>query len=148
MSLAVHLLYAKIFSFRALAAMASTVGLQSTLLRGDPKLEAAAVSDPAHVTPGARGPHVEKIQRALNTIDNAGLVEDGIYGSATAASVLVYKRARKIINFRYQTQADNIVGKGTIASLDSEMLAREVPPVDVVIYRLSSLWRLHRAWRA
>lgn len=47
------------------------MSLQSRLLRGDPKLEAAAVSDPAHIVPGARGPHVTKIQQALNQM--AGL---------------------------------------------------------------------------
>ena len=41
------------------------MALQSQLLRGDQELEAAAVSDPAHVTQGASGPHVIKIQQAL-----------------------------------------------------------------------------------
>jgi hypothetical protein len=53
------------------------MALQSSLLRGDPKLEAAAVSDPAHITPGATGPHVKKIQQALNKLDRANLMEDG-----------------------------------------------------------------------
>jgi hypothetical protein len=35
--------------------------------------------------------------------------------------VLAFKRRRKIINFSYQTQEDNIVGKMTIAALDREM---------------------------
>ena len=38
------------------------MALQSSLFRGDPKLEAAAVSDQAHITLGATGPHVKKIQ--------------------------------------------------------------------------------------
>jgi hypothetical protein len=38
---------------------------------------------------------------------------------------LSYKKKRNIINRSYQTQADNIVGKMTIASLDNEMMARE-----------------------
>ena len=45
------------------------MGLQSKLFRGDPKLEAAAVSNPAHIVPGAIGDHVRKIQKALITCD-------------------------------------------------------------------------------
>jgi hypothetical protein len=45
--------------------------LRSQLFRGDPKLEAAAVSDPAHVLPGAAGSHVGKIQLALILLDAA-----------------------------------------------------------------------------
>ena len=102
--------------------------LTSALFRGDSKLEAAAISDPAHIVPGARGDHVRKIQVALNTLDGAGLDTDGAYGPGTAAAVLAYKRKRSIINTSYQTQADNIVGKMTVASLDQEMLAREKGP--------------------
>jgi len=47
------------------------------------------------------------------------------YGSSTTAAVLSYKRARNIINFSYETQVDNIVGKMTIAALDREMLKTE-----------------------
>lgn len=107
------------------------MALQSELFRGDSKLEAAAVSDPAHVTPGATGTHVKKIQQALNKLDRANLAEDGIYGTGTANAVLAYKRARKIINPSYQTQADNIVGKMTIAALDRELLG-QVEPVVII----------------
>lgn len=103
--------------------------LESSLLKGDPQLEAAAVADPAHITPGTIGPHVKKIQQALNKVNGANLGVDGIYGPKTAAAVLAYKRARNIINFRYQTQADNIVGKMTIAALDGELLALPDPKV-------------------
>src|SRR5262249_24819612 len=101
------------------------MALQSQLFRGDPKLEAAAVSDPAHILPGARGPPVAKTQGALNALEDAGLDEDGAYGPATAAAVLAYKRQRDIVNRSYQTQADNIVGKMTIAAMDKEMLQWE-----------------------
>ncbi|CAM5774280.1 hypothetical protein LMIY3S_04459 [Labrys miyagiensis] len=105
------------------------MALQSSLFRGDPQLEAAAQLDSAHVTPGSRGPHVGKIQRALIELEGARLTPDEAYGPATAAAVLSYKQKRSIINPAYQTQADNIVGKLTIASLDREMFAREnVPP--------------------
>ncbi|PRH88751.1 hypothetical protein C5L14_05890 [Labrys okinawensis] len=107
------------------------MALQSKLFRGDPKLEAAAQLDAAHIMPGSRGPHVGKIQQALTELDGATLARDEIYGPATAAAVLSYKQKRNIINRAYQTQADNIVGKMTIASLDSEMLARENGPAPV-----------------
>jgi hypothetical protein len=38
---------------------------QSRLFRGDPKPEAAAVSDVALIVPGAKGDHVLKIQLAF-----------------------------------------------------------------------------------
>lgn len=101
------------------------MALQSQLLRGDPKLEAAAVSAQAHIVPGARGEHVRKIQRALNQLDDAGLTIDGVYGNDTAQAVLAYKDEREIVNFTYQTQADNIVGVMTMAALDAELAGSE-----------------------
>src|SRR5215831_7340316 len=112
--------------------MEGTMGLQSHLFRGDSKLEAAAVSDPAHVLQGAHGPHVAKIQRALATLDGALIAPSeaaqSTYGPTTAAAVLAYKQARAIINRSYQQQADNIVGKMTIAALDREMIAVDSRP--------------------
>jgi hypothetical protein len=101
------------------------MALQSQLFGGDPKLEAAAVSDPAHIVSGATGEHVRKIQLALIQLDGAAIAPDGIYGPATAAAVLTYKQKRNIVNRFYQTKADNIVGKMTMASLDQEMFAQE-----------------------
>ena len=92
------------------------MALQSKLFRGDAKLEAALVSDPAHIGQGAIGSHVGKIQQALNELDGAGLNPDGNYGPATARAVLAYKQKRNIINRSYQTRADNIVGKMTMAA--------------------------------
>ncbi|NJN46969.1 MAG: peptidoglycan-binding protein [Candidatus Competibacteraceae bacterium] len=103
------------------------MSLQSQLFRGDPKLEAAAVSDPAHIMPGTGGDHVRKIQLALIQLNGAAITADGVYGPATAAAVLAFKQKRNIINRSYQTKADNIVGKMTIAALDREMLAKETP---------------------
>ena len=60
--------------------------LQSQLFRGDPKLEAAAVSDPAHIVPGATGEHVRKIQQALIALDGAAIAADGNYTPATATA--------------------------------------------------------------
>ena len=113
------------------------MGLQSLLFTSpdvDPHLEACLVDDAAHITPGSRGDHVAKIQIALNQLsegpgrENFSLVVDGVYGTATAAAVQVYKNARGILQ-PFQSSADNIVGKRTIRSLDDEMdiLEREVP---------------------
>jgi hypothetical protein len=93
--------------------------LQSQLFRNDPKLEAAAVSDPAHIVPGASGGHVGKIQLALILVDRAVIAADAIYGPATAAAVTAYKQKRQILNA--QNKVDNIVGKKTIDRLDKEM---------------------------
>jgi hypothetical protein len=105
--------------------------LQSKLLRGDPKLQACLVSDPAHVTPGSRGDHVGRIQIALNQLSGAALHVDGVYGQKTAQAVMDYKNdpSRRILQ-PFQKTADNIVGKRTIASLDDEMLKKEKAPVN------------------
>jgi peptidoglycan hydrolase-like protein with peptidoglycan-binding domain len=105
------------------------MGLQSQLFGGVPELEAAAVRNDAHITPGAVGSHVAKIQLALNRVDGAtidpGELVGQCYGPSTANAVLAYKQKRNIINFSYQTTADNIVGIMTITALDQEMLAAE-----------------------
>ena len=103
------------------------MALQSRLFVGDSALEAAAASDAAHITQGSNGPHVRKIQTALNLLDDAKLNADGSYGRLTAAAVLNYKRARQIINTARQTQADDIVGRMTVAALDAELLTAESP---------------------
>lgn len=103
--------------------------LQSKLFKDDKALQACLVSDPAHVTPGSVGEHVAKIQQALAIVDGAeiepGELATKKYGPSTAAAVLRYKKKRNIINRSYQTQADNIVGKMTIAALDKELLEKE-----------------------
>lgn len=104
------------------------MALQSKLFRGDTKLEAAAASDAAHIVQGAKGDHVRKIQEALIKLDGAGITADGEFGPGTAAAVLAYKRKRGIVNRAYQSQADGIVGKMTIAALDSELQAQPIPP--------------------
>jgi hypothetical protein len=97
--------------------------LQSILFRGDQSLQAAAVSDQAHICRGAKGDHVAKIQAALNILDEAALKVDGDYGPKTARAVLSYKTKRNIINRSYQQSADDIVGRMTIAALDRELTA-------------------------
>lgn len=114
------------------------MALKSQLFRGDAKLEAAAVSHPAHIAPGARGDHVRKIQRALNLLENAGLDPDGIYGQRTADAVLSYKQKREIINRSYESQADNIVGIMTMAALDAEVAGREGSGTGVPLVSRSS----------
>lgn len=108
------------------------MALQSKLFRGDPALESCLIKDSDHLVPGARGPHVKKVQRALVLLDGAliggGEVSDEVYGPSTAKAVLAYKTKRKIINPTYQKTADNIVGKMTIAALDKEMAVAEGKP--------------------
>jgi hypothetical protein len=116
------------------------MALQSRLFAGDPKLEAAAVSDPAHILPGSRGPHVGKIQIALNRLDNSKIaapeLEATLYGKSTADAVLNFKKKRAVINFSYQSSADNIVGKMTMATLDREVAAAEKFATDPIIVPL------------
>ena len=90
-------------------------------------------SDAAHIAQGSSGPHVRKIQTALNLVDDAKLNADGSYGRLTAAAVLNYKRARQIINMARQTQADDIVGRMTVAALDAELLTAESPKAPIRI---------------
>ena len=105
------------------------MALTSKTFRGDVKLEACLVSDPAHIVIGASGDHVATLQAALLILDGAKIDRPETtakrYGQSTAAAVLAYKTKRRIINFTYQTKADNIVGKMTVAALDQEMLLFE-----------------------
>jgi len=103
--------------------------LVSNLFRNDVALKACLVDDRSHILSGACGAHVAKIQLALAILDDAHIslaeLRAKRYGGSTALAVFAYKKRRKIINYSYQTQADNIVGKMTIAALDREMLAWE-----------------------
>ncbi len=96
--------------------------LRSELFLASRELQACLNSDASHVAPGARGEHVALIQSALvrlGALDpEAARVEARTYGTRTAAAVLAYKREFNIINRAYQTNADNIVGRMTISSLD------------------------------
>ena len=99
--------------------------LRSTTLRGSAALQACLVNDRAHVTPGAFGAHVGLIQKCLLVLEPSLISADEIrtrtYGRTTTAAVLAYKKARNIVNRSYQNQADNIVGKMTIARLDQDI---------------------------
>jgi hypothetical protein len=106
------------------------MGLVSRHFRNDQELQACLVKDSAHVTKGAKGQHVAKIQTALialegHFIDPAEL-RNQVYGTSTANAVLAYKSRRHIINRSYQSTEDNIVGKMTIARLDAEMAKAEM----------------------
>lgn len=108
--------------------------LLSQLFAGDPKLQNALDKHAGHITPGSQGEHVAKIQTALFLVDGLSVdpaeLRDQIYGKSTAAAVLAYKRKRRIINFAYQSAEDNIVGKMTIAALDSDVRAEEAQRAD------------------
>jgi peptidoglycan hydrolase-like protein with peptidoglycan-binding domain len=103
----------------------AAMALKSRLFAGEPKLEAAAVSDPAHIKKGAIGDHVRRIQVALRSLDGATIDADGTFGPATDAAVLAFKQKRDIVNHSYQSQADSIVGKMTMTALDKEMVEFE-----------------------
>jgi hypothetical protein len=62
------------------------LALHSPLFVSDSALEAAAASDAAHIVQGSSGPHVRKIQTALNLLDDAKLEADGAYGGLTGAA--------------------------------------------------------------
>jgi hypothetical protein len=103
--------------------------LRSEHFRDNKRLQSCLVSDPAHVTPGQTGDHVELIQFALMRLLVADLpqgeLDRQLYGPKTAEAVLTYKRSLDIINRAYQRQADNIVGKMTIKALDDMMFVLE-----------------------
>ena len=103
--------------------------LMSRTLRDDQALQACLVRDQAHVVPGSQGPHVARIQKALLLLDQSRIdpvdLRTKHYGPTTTAAVLAYKQKRRIINTAYQTSADNIVGKMTIARMDEELLTAE-----------------------
>jgi hypothetical protein len=100
------------------------------MLKDDAALQACLVNDKDHVTPGSRGNHVSKIQKALILLDRSDIARSELqlktYGPTTAAAVLAYKTKRDIVNRSYQTTADNIVGKMTIARLDLELRAADM----------------------
>jgi hypothetical protein len=101
------------------------MALLSNLFRGDANLSACQSKDAAHLTIGARGEHVAKVQFALFALDSSAVdrneVRSQTYGPSTAKAVLAYKTKRKIINTAYQNTPDNIVGKMTITRLDEDM---------------------------
>lgn len=103
--------------------------LRSNLFRSDSAFQNCLVLDSAHVMTGASGPHVARIQQALNIVNRARIADqeiiDSSFGSSTADEVLRYKTDRAIINRSYQAKPDNVVGKMTIASLDEEMVRSE-----------------------
>src|SRR5215469_89064 len=113
------------------------MGLKSRIFKGDPVFEACLVRDNAHITPGAVGKHVGKIQTALFRLDNLDVSNDERkhrrYGPSTVKAVLAYKenKKRKIINTSYESHVDPIVGKMTIDWLDREMFEWENNPEDV-----------------
>jgi hypothetical protein len=114
------------------------MALQSQSFRGDPKLEAAAVSNPAHILKPSTGIHVSKIQRAVMQLDGAQIDKNelglGRYGDSTASAVLQYKHRRNVINRSYENAVDPIVGIMTMASLDKEILIKEKEDPDFIFF--------------
>lgn len=107
--------------------------LTSKLMKGDKLLEKCLVNDADHVVPGARGPHVGKIQQALFQLGEGVIaakeVAGQLYGPSTANTVLSYKKRNAILNTALrQKTPDNIVGKRTIFKLDEDMAKLELRP--------------------
>jgi hypothetical protein len=93
------------------------------------ELERCAGNDASHITPGATGDHVKRIQIALNTLSNVFLGIDGIYGPKTGDAVVVFKEAQSPpLRQPWESIADNIVGIRTIRALDKQMYDHDHAP--------------------
>lgn len=86
---------------------------------------------------GSRGEDVRTLQTMLNRVDNAGLVEDGIFGSATYSAVTRFQKANNLA-------VDGIVGPLTKSALEKKYNALTKPqsnfantPSNVRTYSLS-----------
>ena len=101
--------------------------LHSRLFAGDDKLEACLVNNAAHLVIGAGRSRVEGCRRSFwsTVFRSTAELQAKLYGKSTAAAVLAYKKKRRIINPAYQNTEDNIVGKMTIESLDSDVVIVE-----------------------
>ena len=78
------------------------MALQPKLLKDDTKLEACAVSDPAHVVLGAVGEQSARFtshsQHWTGRWSTPARLSAKRYGASTAAALLAYKKKRKINN--------------------------------------------------
>jgi len=99
--------------------------LISKQFKGDARLEKCLTDDSGRINQklNNRGPHIEKIQGALETLDVADLKsEKGFFGPKTSIAVKNYKNDRKLLKKSQRPgQADDTIGKGTIGKLDTEM---------------------------
>lgn len=118
------------------------MALQSKSFGGDSRLEAAAVSDPAHILRGASGEHVSKVQRALMQLFDEANIEraelsDAKYGETTEKTVKAYKsrKGKEVINHTYQQSPDSIVGKMTMAKIDGELVEKEKDDPDYFFFK-------------
>jgi hypothetical protein len=118
--------------------------LSSKLFKNDPKLQACLISDPDHVIPGSKGEHVSKIQQALFLTNGASINTNELgemrYGTSTANAVLAFKGSPRNILAPGEIVPNNIVGKKTIARLDSEMFVIENPSVTLEMEFGSISW--------
>ncbi len=110
--------------------------LSCKFFKGEQRLEECLVSDPAHILRPQQGDHVALVQQAIIIFEGdviaGGDLGTRTYDDSTAKAVKEYKRKREIINKTYQTAADDIVGKMTIARLDKDLTAREQLTPDFV----------------
>lgn len=92
---------------RLLAVILAVVMLMGVLPIAE--LSASAVSY-STVRKGSKGETVKTLQTILNEVDNAGLVVDGSFGSATRSAVKAFQEANNL-------KVDGIVGPATWAAL-------------------------------
>lgn len=86
---------------------------------------------------GSRGEDVRTLQTMLNRVDNAGLVEDGIFGNATYSAVIRFQKTNNLA-------VDGIVGPLTRGVLEKKYNAAIKPgsgfastPSKIITYSLS-----------
>jgi hypothetical protein len=86
---------------------------------------------------GYKGPVVERIQKQLNKLHDAGLEPDGDFGSKTEEAVKSFQKA-------YGFMSDGIVGPFTDAALSTTLFARHLPRVPPHVHQGDLL----RCWAA
>jgi len=70
-----------------------------------------------NLSKGSRGEQVELLQKELNAVMDAGLVEDGAFGSKTREAVINFQK-------KYNLDVDGIAGPTTCSKLNVEYLAQ------------------------
>ena len=69
---------------------------------------------------GSRGPEIKAVQKYLNSHYNAGLDEDGIWGSKTNAALLKYEKTTSVSKAEFDKMTSNATAVNTAAGHSSE----------------------------
>jgi len=78
---------------------------------------------------GSRGADVERIQRCLNSVNNAGLNADGVFGPLTQTAVMAFQRSENL-------NPDGIIGQLTWNALMPRCYGRPMPPYPGYLMRV------------